>query len=84
MREIYFWATHSGAELDMFWQHAGKNWAVEFKYGDAPALTASMKTALNDLALERLWVVYPGNKSYSLTKQVSVLSIREIAGTWKY
>lgn len=84
MREIYFWATHSGAELDMFWQHAGKNWGVEFKYGDAPTLTASMKTALSDLALERLWVVYPGNKSYSLSKQVSVLSIREIVSTWKY
>jgi predicted AAA+ superfamily ATPase len=84
MREIYFWATHSGAELDLCWQYAGKNWGVEFKYNDAPTLTASMKTALNDLALERLWVVYPGNKSYSLTKKVSVLSVREIAGTWKY
>ncbi len=84
MREIYFWATHSGAELDMFWQHAGKNWGAEFKYGDAPALTASMKAALSDLALERLWVVYPGNKSYSLTKQVSVLSIGEIPAAWKY
>jgi len=84
MREIYFWATHSGAELDMFWQHAGKNWGVEFKYSDAPRLTASMKTALSDLALERLWVVYPGNKSYHLSKQVSVFSIREIASTWRY
>jgi hypothetical protein len=43
-----------------------------------------MKTAASDLALERLWVVYPGNKSYSLTKQISVLSIHEIAKTWKY
>jgi hypothetical protein len=53
-------------------------------YINIPTLTASMKTALSDLALERLWVVYPGNKSYSLTKKVSVLSVREIAGTWKY
>lgn len=84
IREIYFWATHPGAELDMFWRHAGKNWGVEFKYSDAPGLTASMKIAASDLDLERLWVVYPGNKSYSLTKQVSVLSIREIANFWKY
>lgn len=83
-RETYFWATHSGAELDMCWQHAGKNWGVEFKYSDAPGLTTSMNTALSDLSLERLWVVYPGNKSYSLTKKVSVLSVREIASTWKY
>lgn len=84
IREIFFWATYSGAELDMFWQQAGKNWGVEFKYNDAPGLSTSMKIACRDLALEHLWVVYPGSKSYSLTKQISVLPIREIAFPWKY
>lgn len=84
IREIFFWATYSGAELDMFWQQAGKNWGVEFKYNDAPGLSTSMKIACRDLALEHLWVVYPGSKSYNLTKQISVLPIREIAFPWKY
>ena len=84
IREIFFWATYSGAELDMFWQQAGKNWGVEFKYNDAPGLSTSMKIACRDLALKHLWVVYPGSKSYNLTKQISVLPIREIAFPWKY
>jgi len=84
IREIFFWATYSGAELDMFWQQAGKNWGVEFKYNDAPGLSTSMKIACRDLALEHLWVIYPGSKSYNLTKQISVLPIREIAFPWKY
>lgn len=84
IREIFFWATYSGADLDMFWQQAGKNWGVEFKHNDAPGLSTSMKIACRDLALEHLWVVYPGSKSYNLTKQISVLPIREIAFPWKY
>ena len=28
--ELYFWSTHSGAEVDLFWQDKGKNFAIEF------------------------------------------------------
>ena len=47
--ELAFWATHSGAEVDLFWQEHGKNWAVEIKYRDAPRITPSMSNAVNDL-----------------------------------
>jgi hypothetical protein len=83
-RETYFWATHAGAELDLFWQHGGKNWGVEFKYSDAPGITASIKIALNDLSLERLWVIYPGNKLYNLGNTIHVLPIGEIPAAWRY
>ncbi len=36
--QLYFWITHSGAELDLFWVEKGKNWGIEFKYLDAPGL----------------------------------------------
>jgi len=48
---------------------------VEFKRSDAPGLTTSMRVALNDLKLDRLYVVYPGNKRYSLTSQVEVVPL---------
>ena len=72
-QEIFFWGTHSGAELDLFWQAKGKNWGAEFKYGDAPQLTKSMQSALNDLKLRQLWVIYPGEKMYSLAPQITAL-----------
>lgn len=84
VRDAFFWSTHAGAELDLFWQHGGKNWGVEFKYGDAPGMTPSMKVAVCDLALERLWVVYPGSRSYPLDKRVHVLPIGEIPAVWTY
>jgi len=81
---LHFWGTHSGAELDLFWQHGGKNWGIECKYCDAPALTKSMKSVLDDLKLEKLWVVYPGDKKYSIDKNVTALPLNNISGDWEY
>ncbi len=82
--DLYFWHTHAGAELDLFWQAGGKSWGVEFKYEDAPRLTRSMKAALEDLSLERLWVVYPGKTAYRLAEKVLVLPLADIGDIWRY
>jgi len=73
--EFYFWHTHAGAELDLFWQSRGKNWGVEFKYEDAPRLTKSMQIAMEDLQLSKLWVVYPGKKTYPLSENITTLPL---------
>jgi uncharacterized protein len=57
---------------------------VEFKYEDAPRLTRSKKTAVEDPKLERLWVVYPGKAAYRLTENVQVLPLADIRETWNY
>ena len=75
---FYFWATQSGAEVDLFWQHNGKNYGAEFKYGDAPRRTRSMTTAITDLELEHLWVIYPGKDDYPIGENATVLSITNI------
>jgi predicted AAA+ superfamily ATPase len=72
---FFFWAVHSGAEVDLFWQDGGKNFAVEFKYHEAPRLTSSMKTACENLSLEKLYVIYPGNESYQLEKNIFVIPL---------
>ncbi|RMD52311.1 ATP-binding protein [Candidatus Parcubacteria bacterium] len=73
--KIYFWRTHNGAEVDLFWQKGGKNWAIEFKFADSPRMTKSIRAALNDLELEHLWVVYPGKEKYKIDERVSVYPI---------
>ena len=82
--ELFFWRTHSGAELDLLWQWGGRNWGVECKYRDAPRMTRSMKSALEDLDLAGLWVVYPGRTSYRLAENVHVLPFHELGATWDY
>ena len=71
--EVYFWATHGGAELDLLVFKDGKRLGVECKRMDAPRLTPSMRNAMNDLNLDRLVVFYPGKRTYPLADQVIVL-----------
>lgn len=77
-KEFFFWATHNGAELDLFWQQGGKNYGAELKYMDAPKLTKSMKIAVQDLQLERLYVIYPGKVNYKLSDRVMAISFYEL------
>jgi uncharacterized protein len=82
--EIFFWRTHNGNEVDLFWQHHGKNWGIEFKYADAPRLTASMRNAAIDLRLAHLWIVYPGRDAYSLADNIIVVPLADIGPEWRY
>jgi len=82
--ELFFWRTHAGNEIDLFWQQHGKNWAVEFKFADAPRLTAAGESAIKDLNLQHLWIVYPGTDQYRLSDKITVLPIRNIGTKWIY
>lgn len=68
----YFWGTHSGAELDLFIPTSGKRFGFEIKFNEAPSLNPSMKTAVEVLELDHLWVIYPGSNVYPITEKISV------------
>jgi len=75
----YFWATHTGAELDLLLLKRGRRYGVEIKFQDAPRLSPSMRIAMEDLNLKRLTVFYPGDQRYELAKRVAVVPLTEIA-----
>ena len=77
-RNTYFWATHAGAELDFLVMAKGKRFGFELKYADAPGRRRSMLIALEDLQLEHLWVVYPGDQPYELDDRISVIPIADL------
>ena len=78
--QAYFWATHQGAELDLLLFKNGRRLGIEIKRADAPTLTPSMRSALADLKLEQLIVLYPGSQAYALESRVRVLPIDALAG----
>ena len=78
--EAYFWATYAGAELDMLLFKGGQRIGVEIKRADAPQLTPSMRTALTDLNLDRLRIIYPGERRYKLAESVEVIPASLLAG----
>jgi len=51
----------------------GKRYGFEFKYSDAPGRTRSMLMAIQDLKLEHLWVVYPGDQEYPLDEKITAI-----------
>ncbi len=75
--DAYFWATHNGAELDLLLFRKGRRIGIECKRTDAPRLTPSMRIALSDLKLDQLYVLYPGDKAYSLAKNVEVVPLAD-------
>jgi len=77
--EAYFWALHSGAELDLFCLLNGRRVGVEIKWQEHPTTTKSMHAALEALRLEHLWVVYPGTRTAPLTEKITALPLAEVA-----
>ena len=75
VRDAYFWATQSGAELDLLVLHGGQRIGYEFKYSERPTVTRSMRVACEDLHLDHLWVICPGNARAKLDANIEVCGI---------
>lgn len=73
--ECHFWATHGGAELDLLVVRGRKRWGFEVKRTSKPAITPSMRTAMSDLDLDRLFVVHPGPTSFDLAENIRAVAI---------
>jgi hypothetical protein len=74
-RDAYFWGTHSGAELDLLLFHKGRRLGIEFKFSDRPGTTKSMRVVLQDLALDHLYVVHPGEHTFALDATITAISL---------
>jgi predicted AAA+ superfamily ATPase len=74
----YFWATHTGAELDLLVVHGRHHYGFEFKRTTAPRITPSMRSALEDLQLERLDVVHAGSQTFLLRRNVRALAAERL------
>ncbi len=73
--EPYFWSTYSGAELDLLLFMKKKKIGIEFKFTDTPKSTKSMHSAITDLELEKLYVIYPGLEQYPLHTSIEAIPL---------
>lgn len=78
--ECHFWATHGGAELDLFVVRGRKRWGFEVKRTSSPAITPSMRMAMSDLKLQRLYVVHAGANSFDLAENVRAVALAGLLG----
>lgn len=78
--EIHYWRTHTGAELDLLVVRGRRRLGFEIKRTAAPALTPSMRIAMQDLKLKSLTVVHAGKETFPLARNVEALSHTALAG----
>jgi predicted AAA+ superfamily ATPase len=76
--EVFFWAVHTGAELDVVFQKKGRLWGIEAKYREDPEVTKSMQSAIQELNLAHLWVIYPGDEIYPLEKKITAVGLTRL------
>jgi predicted AAA+ superfamily ATPase len=75
----YFWSTYQGAGLDLLLFVGDRRVGVEVKRADGPKVTPAMRIAMADLRLERLVVVYPGERAYDLEERIRVVPLASLA-----
>jgi uncharacterized protein len=76
--DIYFWGVHTGAELDLVFQKNGQLWGMEVKYNEAPSKTKSMLSAIKELSLQHLWVLYPGKETYKMDPHITAVGLNHL------
>ena len=77
-RDAYFWATHQGSELDLLVFRRGRRLGFEVKFSDAPGLTRSLRVAQDDLDLDSLWVVHPGDATWPMAEGIEAVAFSEL------
>jgi len=76
--EIYFWATHGGAELDLLVVRGSVRLGFEFKRTAAPRVTPSMQVAFRDLRLRRLVVIHGGTEAFDLARGIRAVPLGRV------
>ncbi|MDR2845602.1 MAG: ATP-binding protein [Puniceicoccales bacterium] len=74
----WFWRTQAGAELDLFVQRDGRRLGFEFKHTSSPKVSRSMHIAVEDLRLDKLFVVAPVVERFPLTGKIEACGLAHL------
>ena len=76
--ECFYWATHSGAELDLLVVRGRRRLGFEIKRTSSPQITKSMRNALSDLKLSQLDIIHAGDQTFQMSRQVRAISFSRL------
>lgn len=76
--ECHYWATFTGAELDLLIVRGRLRWGFEVKRTTSPGLTPSMRSAMESLKLGRLDVIHAGDKTFPLAKKIRAVALSRL------
>jgi len=76
--ECFTWSVQSGPEVDLVLTKQKGLFGFECKASDAPQRTVSMISAVNDLGLSKLFVIYPGERDYALGEKIEAVGFKNL------
>jgi predicted AAA+ superfamily ATPase len=78
--QFYFYRTSAGAEIDLlyFRKPYEPPIAIEIKLSASPAVTRGFREGMKDLKCKRGFVLYPGNDTYPISNDVTVLPLCQL------
>ena len=76
--QLSFYRTAAGAELDLVIERGARKIAIEIKFSSAPKPVRGFWQALQDLQIDRAFVVAPVLRRYPLDEHVDVVPVFEI------
>ena len=76
--ECYFWATHSGPELDLLVVRGQRRVGVEVKRTTSPSMTRSLRSTVDALGLNTVYLVHAGDHSFPLAEGVRAVAFDDL------
>ena len=77
-RDAWFWGAHGGGELDLMVVERGRRIGFEVKFNEAPRVTKAMRTAMETLALDHLFIVCPTREACRIDHGMTMLPDTEV------
>lgn len=74
----FFWGTHGGAELDLLIVRGNERIGFEIKRTATPKVTASIRSAIETLRLDRAYVIHAGAHDFPLAPGIDARSARTL------
>lgn len=78
MHQGYFYRTSSHNEVDLVIERGKEIYLLEIKRTLAPTVGRGLNQVMDDLQPQKTFIVYPGDKRYSLTERVEVIGVIEV------
>lgn len=72
----FYYRTSNGAEIDLVLEFSGSTkWAIEIKRNSSPSLSKGFHLACQDINPEKKFVVYSGQDRFSMTADITAISL---------
>lgn len=77
---FYFWRSHVGEEIDLFFELDGKRYGFEVKYSAKVQVTSAMRAAQRILGLEKIFIMVPRGEVQWLDEGTLRMPLNKIGG----